>query len=188
VLDRRDPFYPCDHEGPCSKARGCPCAQAEISCEKYCGCPKSCERRFSGCSCAKKGKLCSGEKCRCFIANRECDPDLCGACGVIEVLDPVHRNADPEWLAKRCRNCYVQRNIPKRTLIGTSAIHGFGLFAGEDIHANEFVGEYKGEILAHPEGERRAHIDYYRQYSYLFALNPSKFSRPESAGRPLNSV
>ncbi|KAF2436792.1 SET domain-containing protein [Tothia fuscella] len=171
LLDQRKPFQPCDHDGPCSKALGCPCAVMEISCEKYCGCPKGCERRFRGCACASRGKPCSGKSCRCLDNNRECDPDLCGECGVIEVLGPMNRNAEPEFLAKRCRNCYIQRGIPKRTLMGTSSIHGFGLFMGEDIQAEEFIGEYKGELLASSEGERRGNIDWYRHLSYLFALN-----------------
>jgi hypothetical protein len=182
LLDQRPPFTPCSHEGTCDEA-DCSCARDKVQCEKSCGCKKGCDRRFSGCRCYQKSKLCSNEKCPCFLANRECDPDLCGKCGVIDVLDPVNRDQEAEWLAKRCRNCYIQRGVSKRTLVGTSTIHGFGLFLGEDVKAKEFIGEYRGEIIGRQEGERRGTIDYYRDLSYLFTLNPRMSPRLNTGNR-----
>jgi hypothetical protein len=172
ILEGRPPFAPCSHIGPCDEASDCSCIKNKVQCEKSCGCMQGCDRRFRGCRCAQKSRLCSNEKCPCFLANRECDPDLCGKCGVTDVLDPINRNQEAEWLDKRCRNCYIQRGIPKRTLIGTSTIHGFGLFVGEDVKAKEFIGEYKGEIIGRREGDRRGTVDLYREISYLFTVNP----------------
>jgi len=179
LLDERAPFYPCDHEGPCTSESNCSCFRDKVHCEKSCGCSSCCERRFTGCRCALKGKVCirlvdqlqEKNKCACIRLNRECDPDLCGKCGVAEVIDPANRNESTQWLATKCQNCNLQRGIPKRTLIGTSAIHGFGLFMGEDVKAGDFVSEYKGEITGDKETERRGVVDDHSNSNYLFQIN-----------------
>jgi SET domain-containing protein len=48
---------------------------------------------------------------------------------------------------------------------------------GENVKAKEFIGEYKGEIIGRPEADRRGTVDFYREISYLFTLNPRKSSR-----------
>ncbi|KAI6842518.1 hypothetical protein KC340_g420 [Hortaea werneckii] len=101
---------------------------------------------------------------------RECDPDLCGSCGVLEVLDPVNRERE-DPMHGRCRNACIQFGRPARTLLGQSGIHGFGLYAGQTIRQHDFVGEYKGEIITKEEAERRGAVYEKQQLSYLFTLN-----------------
>lgn len=173
------PFYPCTHPGiSCEKAR-CSCVLQKRPCEKPCGCAPECPRKFQGCSCSSKKNRKAGDfaclrddRCACYMMGRECDPDLCGACGVCEVLDPVHRHDLLETESKRlCHNASLQRAVPKHTLLGDSGVHGMGLYAGERIEEHEFVGEYKGEIITKEEADRRGAV-YEKQHStYLFSLN-----------------
>src|SRR5579862_7439031 len=130
----RTNFEPCNHTKSCNERR-CDCVENEVVCEKTCRCPLDCPRRWRGCSCSKSGaKVCSSDKCECFKMNRECDPDLCGTCGAIEILDPVNRY-DDELCLRKCTNVALQRDRPKRTLIGASKLAGYGLFMGEPAKA-----------------------------------------------------
>lgn len=170
-------IFPCNHEGPC-EVGVCRCAagtgtktmKEQYVCEKSCGCDASCKLRFKGCRCARKGRTCSDERCPCVKASRECDPDLCGSCGVYEALDPQNVNNDAAFFRDKCQNCHIQRNVPKRTLIGQSTIHGIGLFAGEDIKKGEYVGEYLGAKLNWKQAERSGLYLLLQKYSYLFDM------------------
>jgi hypothetical protein len=102
--------------------------------------------------------------------NRECDGDLCGGCGANEILDPINRYKD-EVSKGKCCNVVLQRGVPKKTLLGHSEVHGFGLYTGEDIAKDDFLGEYKGEIITIKEGERRAVVYDKQKTMYLFKLN-----------------
>jgi histone-lysine N-methyltransferase EZH2 len=55
--------------------------------------------------------------------------------------------------------------------MGHSDIQGWGLYMGEDVKTNEFLGEYKGEIVSKTEGDRRGAVYHYRGIEYLFGLN-----------------
>lgn len=172
---KRPPFYPCFHPGLACNQAQCRCYRDKVQCEKTCGCALECDRRFRGCSCKKNGakKRClQDQRCECFRLNRECDPDLCRSCGVDVVLNPENRySEDEEILGGCCRNAGIQAGRPKRTILGTSKIHGFGLFAGETIRKDEYIGEYQGEIITRAETDRRAQIYEAQELSYLFALN-----------------
>ncbi|KAM0717096.1 hypothetical protein Q7P37_006948 [Cladosporium fusiforme] len=169
------PFYPCHHPGEtCAKAE-CSCVINKTPCEKSCGCSADCPRKFQGCSCSSARHRKSGdlvcmrdERCACYQMGRECDPDLCGSCGVSDVLDPVHRHDD---MRSKCHNASIQRGKPKHTLLGDSGVHGMGLYAGQDIKEHEFIGEYKGEVITRQEADRRGAVYEYQDNSYLFMLN-----------------
>lgn len=172
--DRRGPFYPCYHPGTtCEKAQ-CSCFVDRIPCEKSCACSLTCKRKWQGCDCRKKGgsgMICfEDQRCACFQYGRECDADLCGDCGVMDVLDPVHRH-DDEILRGRCHNASIQRGVSRHTILGDSGIHGLGLYACEDIQPHDFVGEYKGEVITKDEAERRGAVYEHQKLSYLFTLN-----------------
>ncbi|KAK2480389.1 hypothetical protein H9L39_07957 [Fusarium oxysporum f. sp. albedinis] len=90
------------------------------------------------------------------ILHRECDPDLCDTCGVLQRADP--ENAEDELiLATGCQNCSLQRGLTKALVLGQSQLEGvgYGLFAAEFIAQGDFVIEYVGELIAHDEGVRR---------------------------------
>jgi hypothetical protein len=89
------------------------------------------------------------------------------------VLDPLHRSHDA-ILSGRCNNANIQRGVAKRTLLGTSMVHGFGLYAGQKIVEHDFVGEYKGEIITKSESDRRAAVYEHQKLSYLFSLNKTQ--------------
>ncbi|KAF2823532.1 hypothetical protein CC86DRAFT_356221 [Ophiobolus disseminans] len=169
--EKRKPFIPCSHDGSCIEAK-CRCFRERITCEKSCRCPTHCNRRFPGCNCTSiPGKrTCSISKCLCIKFKRECDADLCGTCGATEILDPVNRYSE-EVLQDRCTNVGIQRGVPKKTLLGQSEVHGFGLYAGQDIEKDDIIGEYTGEILSIEESERRLVIYEYQNNMYLFKLN-----------------
>jgi hypothetical protein len=177
--EERPPYYPCSHPGEsCSNAQ-CICFRNNVPCEKMCSCDSTCNRKWQGCSCSTKTKknqkhVCfEDDRCACYGLNRECDPDLCGNCGVCEVLDPLHRSHDA-ILSGRCNNANIQRGVVKRTLLGTSMVHGFGLYAGQKIVEHDFVGEYKGEIITKSESDRRAAVYEHQKLSYLFSLNKTQ--------------
>jgi hypothetical protein len=170
--EKRNPFVPCSHDGDCVDAK-CRCYREGITCEKSCKCPSLCDRRFPGCVCSSiHGKRsCSTEKaCLCVKFKRECDADLCGTCGATEILDPVNRYNE-EMLLERCTNVGIQRGVPKKTLLGRSEVHGFGLYAGQDIEKDDIIGEYTGEVISVEESARREIIYEYEKNMYLFKLN-----------------
>ncbi|KAK0990218.1 hypothetical protein LTS01_008633 [Friedmanniomyces endolithicus] len=151
-----------------------------FTCEKTCACSLDCLRRFQGCTCRhdkprkNQSVMCfEDERCFCFKLNRECDPDLCGTCGVGDVLDPLYRH-DPVMQTGRCQHASIQRGVTKRTVIGDSRIHGLGLYAGENVKRCEFVGEYKGELIDRAESDRRGAVYEHQKLSYLFLVNKSQ--------------
>ena len=76
-----------------------------------------------------------------------------------------------------CLNTSMLYNVQNRLLLGKSTIcPSLGLFAGRSFKANEFIGEYVGEINGYYEGERRDKI--YRKIDvyYVFLLEQNLVS------------
>lgn len=158
-------FLPCYHVGDCT-IDNCTCVQRNLPCESTCSCTNvrfcegasrrgisrfvdrstrmkgengSCQNLSYGCSC-KKGH-CNTDDCDCWKQNRACNPDICEDCDC---------NIMPTQLpssARRCRNVSVGIARHKRTIVGKSRVHGYGLFAADYFQPGDLIGIYGGQLL-----------------------------------------
>jgi hypothetical protein len=164
----------CSHQGPC-EAAFCSCWKRNVLCSQLCSC-QTCRNVRQGCLCHD----CTYD-CPCRKAGYECDPGLCKSCGVDVVLDPANRH-DLEIEKKHCQNCALQLDRPHRTFVGESSIHGWGLYAGEDIPKGGFLGRYRGEAISKKEAERREVVYEAIDRRYIFSVDEEHDVDGYSAG------
>jgi histone-lysine N-methyltransferase EZH2 len=180
-------FIPCAHVGPCDKAV-CRCYAKNLKCEATCGCNcgrwtirgyetpgnkpgtsdkrKICRRRHWGCSCPPESH-CNTSACECWEERRSCDPDFCDHC---------QANLLPSQISsteRGCRNVGVPIGRHKRTIIGKSAVHGFGLFAGEVFEEGDLVGIYGGQILDTKKADTLGFLYDAKDHTFFFDVTQS---------------
>ncbi|UMM24144.1 hypothetical protein L5515_004519 [Caenorhabditis briggsae] len=144
----------CDHLGPCGPGvRNCPCKRF---CTVFCNCDFNCNRKFPGCECPPG--MCQTQQCPCFEIDFECSELTCRQCVEDDTLE-----------LSSCDNYEMTKGGLKKILVGKSKIAGNGAFLQEDVHEEEFLGEYVGERLSVEEGERRG-IFHLLNISYTFGL------------------
>jgi histone-lysine N-methyltransferase EZH2 len=98
-------YTPCDCEGECGQ--DCLCVSSNNWCEKFCQCNGNCRNRFAGCNC---NAGCDTKACPCFIANHECDPDICRCdcgCNGERMVGDLHQLK--HTTEKRCSNAVLQQ-------------------------------------------------------------------------------
>ncbi|RLN80753.1 hypothetical protein BBJ28_00010247 [Nothophytophthora sp. Chile5] len=195
-------YEPCNHEGVCDST-GCSCMTRDHTCERACSCSRDCPNRFVSCSFAEVRCKCSLGNCRtkacpCFVAARECNPDLCFTCGASEapvlLFDAKRSNMSALDLGICC-NVNILRGLHKKIGVAYSTTHGWGAFAREPIKRGEFIYEYHGALLSQDEAERRGSIYDKMTISFLFDAdddstvdairkgNKSKFANHSAVGQ-----
>lgn len=160
-------FVPCHHNGPCND-ENCGCVKKLMHCESTCGCnfgrytqsgpcggvvwtepseeflrrkgtPRTfCTNRHFGCHC--EDGHCDSGSCPCYEQNRACSADFC-ACD--STILPAHISINK----RGCRNLPASIGKHKKTFVGKSDVHGFGLFAGEQFENGDLVGVYSGQLI-----------------------------------------
>ncbi|CAM8984108.1 unnamed protein product [Rhodiola kirilowii] len=137
--DTKIHYTPCRCDSKCRKQ--CPCERRDTRCEKYCGCSKQCNNKYRGCYCV--AERCRSNDCPCFVAERECDPDICRNCWVSYGDDTT---GEPHK-TRSCYNMNIFDGPSKKVYRGRSKVAGWGAFTTETISKDEFIGEYTGELV-----------------------------------------
>lgn len=188
-------YEPCNHEGTCD-SNACSCMTRDHTCDKACSCSRDCSNRFQGCRCSYGN--CRTKACPCFVAMRECNPDMCVTCGASEAPVLVFNDELKSKSALElgiCCNVNILRGLHKKLGVAFSTTHGWGAFARERIKRGEFIYEYNGALLSQDEAERRGSIYDKMAISFLFDANEdsvvdavrmgnkSKFANHSSVGQ-----
>ncbi|KAM3300998.1 histone-lysine N-methyltransferase ASHH1-like [Capsicum chacoense] len=99
-----------------------------------------------------------GERCLNSLTNIECTPGYC-KCG------------------ETCRNQIFQKCEYAKTKLFRTEGRGWGLLAGENIKAGQFIIEYCGEVILSEEAKKRSHV--YEAHdlkdTYIISLNSNYF-------------
>ncbi|KAJ6488575.1 hypothetical protein C8R47DRAFT_1126030 [Mycena vitilis] len=162
------PPAPCVHPGPCSSAKICQCFQLKKHCERNCRCADECARRWQGCnSTCAHNQRCSHRKCKCRVAERECDPEKCTMCDARNTQAHFPDGLPVARTDGGCTNVTLQRGTFKRFEVRRSK-YGLGAFAAEDMQENDMLGEYVGELLDENETlDHRAIIHIHSKLNYV---------------------
>lgn len=179
-------YIPCNHTGSCLKKNSCGCAMRGHSCESLCGCNSGrfvqgeegmlwqgptdedvarrvavrCKERWYGCSC--ESGFCVTDDCECYANRRVCNPDFCNDCGCCWLPSEIG------FRKRRCRNSDMITGRHKKTFIGRSTVHGYGLFAGEHFSRGDLVGPYNGRLMSSDLMDQALRISQAQKETFAF--------------------
>eukprot|EP00172_Hildenbrandia_rubra_P003613 Plantae.Rhodophyta-Hildenbrandia_rubra.ctg6011.p1 GENE.Plantae.Rhodophyta-Hildenbrandia_rubra.ctg6011~~Plantae.Rhodophyta-Hildenbrandia_rubra.ctg6011.p1 ORF type:complete len:683 (+),score=104.18 Plantae.Rhodophyta-Hildenbrandia_rubra.ctg6011:109-2157(+) len=177
-------YEPCMCKGTCTIEGDCRCAKLDIACERGCSCNSTrwsnnerlgsrCTNANKGCQC-KEGD-CMTDTCPCWLESRTCDPDVCVSCGAHVIPKTPEVLGTPEEASVICKNVSFLTCERKKTFIGPSSLHGYGLYAGESFEANEFITEYTGvHVDRFSIANRMGGVDRAKKVTYLFDSTKTK--------------
>ncbi|KAJ7043169.1 hypothetical protein C8F04DRAFT_1073868 [Mycena alexandri] len=182
---------PCVHPGPCSDATLCECFRRKLHCERNCRCAKDCLRRWEGCNstCRKTRSCRRSSKCKCRLAGRECDPELCVVCDARDTQTHFPDDVPAAAVGGKCTNVALQRGTFKNIVVRKSK-YGLGAFAAEDISMGDVLGEYVGELLDNVD-ERVGHREIIQKHSklnYCFGMGGVPADKDGKGGAPETTV
>lgn len=111
----------------------------------------------------------------------------CGACihpifmsqALLDAPTPGYAVDNKSSTTKLCGNCCIQRSEAKNVHLDRSNIHGWGGFLTTAIAKDEFILEYKGEIIDQEDGDEKAFrgaLYDQEQLSYMFSVNDTYLS------------
>ncbi|KAK9337883.1 hypothetical protein V1521DRAFT_447392 [Lipomyces starkeyi] len=106
----------------------------------------------------------------------------------VNVSSGIESNRDIVDNKHYCKNVNLQRGLGKRVIVGPSNVSGWGLFMGESIKQDEYLGEYKGELISQDEAERRGKIYDKRGVSFLFESTKDQCVDATRAGNKLRFI
>lgn len=108
---------------------------------KGCTChPENCGDR-EVCPCRASDLPCTPGICACTKSQETCNPLVTKRCN----CKPTNHNNSCSTVP--CNNIPFNSMKRKRTLLGHSKVHGYGLFAAEYIEKGQFVGLYIGQLV-----------------------------------------
>lgn len=127
-LRRCSDEFTCCHPGVSCETMNCPCFRNRTTCREKCYCSGNgvCKRRLPGCSCTDG----CGHDCTCVKFGHNCRLTQC-ACVA----------------SSKCGN-FPPLQSPPPVVVGTSSIHGFGLFACQAMKKGTYLGEYLGRVAS----------------------------------------
>uniref|UniRef100_K3WMK5 SET domain-containing protein n=1 Tax=Globisporangium ultimum (strain ATCC 200006 / CBS 805.95 / DAOM BR144) TaxID=431595 RepID=K3WMK5_GLOUD len=176
LQDRRTEhqYEPCSHDGLCD-SMGCSCMKRDHMCDKACSCSRECPNRYVCLMsiCSQDIKAVDAQKEAAEQMHARVLLHFASVTLISEMTIAMYISGGlrPRQEAAFCCNMHVAESVHKRVGLSFSTIHGWGVFALEDIKCGEFVYEYTGAVVSQDEAERRGSIYDKRSVSFLFDLN-----------------
>ena len=130
INEKQGFFFPCYHEGPCTKDNDCTCIKNDFVCTSQCIWGPFSSNYFRGCRCPGR---CESDTCPCRASFRECILDVCHCAGNTCDID------------SECCNmmCTLGRRASMVVAPSTIPNAGWGLFAAKRICIGDYIDEVR---------------------------------------------